>query len=252
MISLDDLRAVAEREGVDLLGVAPVDRFADAPRGHKPGDLLPGARSVLSIGIHLALALVDWERLFHNSALIPAAQRVLVAQSYLYMRAGYDMVNTRLEQAALRLSLALERAGAQAMHFPATYGQHAWVMEQVPGLFAPFCHRHAAVRAGLGEFGLANLVVTSRYGPRVRFNSVLTTLELKPTPLLAEKVCLGEACGECVTRCGLGALSPRDDLDPDAVWLTMPGRTDKERCYRKHGEAGCIGRCLAVCPIGRE
>ncbi len=33
--------------GADLVGVAGVDRFAGAPDGHRPDELLPGAKSVI-------------------------------------------------------------------------------------------------------------------------------------------------------------------------------------------------------------
>ena len=33
--------------GADLVGIADVERFAGAPPGHRPGELLPGARSVI-------------------------------------------------------------------------------------------------------------------------------------------------------------------------------------------------------------
>lgn len=39
--------------GADLVGLAPVERFKDAPEGHKPTDFLPETKSVISIGLHL-------------------------------------------------------------------------------------------------------------------------------------------------------------------------------------------------------
>jgi len=39
--------------GADLVGVAPVERFSQAPEGHKPTDFMPECKSVISIGLHL-------------------------------------------------------------------------------------------------------------------------------------------------------------------------------------------------------
>ena len=41
-----------------------------------------------------------------------------------------------------------------------------------------FSHRHAAFLAGLGNFGVNNMLLTPEYGPRVRFGSVFTSAEL--------------------------------------------------------------------------
>ena len=40
-------------EGASLVGIAPVSRFEGAPVGHRPLDLLPTAKSVISFGIRL-------------------------------------------------------------------------------------------------------------------------------------------------------------------------------------------------------
>jgi epoxyqueuosine reductase len=78
------------------------------------------------------------------------------------------------------------------IYFPATYsGTYKVFQDRVPGNCGIFSMRHAAVRAGLGEFGLNNVVVTPRYGPRVRFNALVTEAELEPTPLPAEQICRG-------------------------------------------------------------
>jgi epoxyqueuosine reductase QueG len=63
----------------------------------------------------------------------------------------------------------------------------------------------AAVRAGVGEFGACGLLLTPQFGPRQRFQMVLTDAELEPTPLLAEPVCVH--CASLSSVCPLGAIS---------------------------------------------
>lgn len=247
-ITASSVKAFASEHGVSVVGIASADRFAGAPRGHGPADLLAGARSVVVMGVRLLPALVNWPKLFSDSESIPEDKRQLVAQDYVYMKAGYHVVNAKLEQIALDLALGLEDAGAPCIYFPATYGDYAPIMEQIPGLYAPFSHRHAAVRAGLGEFGMNNLVITPKYGPRIRFISVITRAELDPDPLPEEKLCLGEGCARCVAHCKTGAL--RSDGYGGAVALDIENPVDKELCYRKHGKSGCIGACLRECPVG--
>ncbi len=45
--------------GADLVGIAPVERFKDAPVGHRPTDFLPECKSVISIGLHLFQGMAD-------------------------------------------------------------------------------------------------------------------------------------------------------------------------------------------------
>ncbi len=200
--------------GATVVGVAGVERFEGAPRGHRPGDLLGHARSVIVMGVRLLDSIAGWTRLFRDSEVYTTEEvRIAVAQHHLYGRSGYETINTLLEGLGLRLALYLEGFGHRSMYFPATFAHHAPIMEKVPGYFAPFSHRHAAVRAGLGEFGLNNLVLHPHLGPRVRFMSVITRAELTPDPIVGSKVCLGLRCSKCIEQCGAHALKPRDDLD---------------------------------------
>jgi len=45
--------------GADLVGIAPVERFANAPEGHKPTDFLPGCKSVISVALHIFQGAAD-------------------------------------------------------------------------------------------------------------------------------------------------------------------------------------------------
>jgi epoxyqueuosine reductase len=121
-------------------------------------------------------------------------------------------------------------------------------MAQIPGMLS---QRHAAVRAGLGEFGLNNVVVTERYGPRIRFNSVITAAPLTPSPLLQAKACPGTACQICLEECPAHALSLLPAAEEDRIWLDPVSRTDWATCRQKREPLACAGRCLRVCPVGR-
>ena len=103
---------------------------------------------------------------------------------------GYQILNDHLNTIALRLATHLEETGYPSLFFPTT---NTGVPEEYAHVPAMFSQRHAAVRAGLGEFGLNNVVVTAKYGPRIRWNSVITAAPSTPSPLLAAKTCDGLA-----------------------------------------------------------
>jgi len=249
-----EITELALKEGAVMVGVAGVDRFEGAPRGHHPAELVREARTVVSFGIPLLEQVSDWNELFQDSELLKPENRPDMLQNYLYNEVNYNFINDRLNQIGHRLAVILQSKGFRSLMFPATFGSgYDRFQEMMPDLVGLFSQRHAAVRAGLGEFGLNNVVVTPEYGPRVRFNAVITQAPLEPTPLLREKACLGLKCGACVDQCGGQAITllpgASDDSEP---WLNPVSRTNKRLCRTRRKEVFCLGRCLTVCPVGRH
>ena len=248
----------AKSNGASLVGFADTPRFAKAPKGHRPNDFLPNAKTLISMGVKLPNRLVDWEGLLDNSDNMPNKDvQWEVESGHWYGRVGYEAMNIRLEQLGLLLSVFLEERGYPALSFPATYAHHANIMQKVTGYFAPLSHRHAAVLAGLGEFGYNNLVLTPQFGPRIRFMSVITDAEIEPDPLQQKPICLGESCLLCIKACGLPkkdlhAIAPKANRK-DGMFYDMPSLVDKPACFHKYdGEAHCWGKCIAACPVGSK
>ena len=78
------------------------------------------------------------------------------------------------------------------------------ILKEKPIAF--FSHRHAAYCAGLGNFGLNNMLLTPQYGPRVRFASILTDCRTPRGPVLEEPLCI--QCGWCVSICPVDSPFP--------------------------------------------
>jgi len=250
----DEVKRIALSEGATKVGIASVESFAGAPHGYAPGDFIQGAKSVISVGVRLLDAAVDRIRLFVNSQMIPRELRMPV-QEYIYDTVAYNMVNARLERIGLSIALFLEKQGYPSMCFPATYDRnYDELMSKIPNYQAFFSHRHAAVRAGLGEFGLSNLVLTPEYGPRMRFNSVITSMQLEPDSIIAEKLCIRdctlcqESCALCVDNPKTAILAPIENLKWNEIWLDPPSVTDKHAC----ASGRCAGECMRVCPVGSK
>jgi epoxyqueuosine reductase QueG len=252
----DEIKQIALMEGASKVGIASVESFAGAPKGHAPADFISDAKSVISFGIGLLDTAVERDRLFLNSQMIPEELRIPV-QEYVYNTVAYSMVNTRLEHIGLSIAMFLEKQGYPSMCFPATYvvdEENSPIISKILDFLAPFSHRHAAVRAGLGEFGLSNLVLTPEYGPRIRFNSVITSMQLEPDSIIREKLCIRgctlcmKACASCAYSSSINILTPKENLNWNKIWLDPPSVTDKHLC----NSGRCAGGCMRVCPVGSK
>jgi len=115
----------------------------------------------------------------------------------------YRSVNIFLDQLCLRICRYLESKGCLAMPIPATQITD-WEKQR-----AHLSHKGVAVAAGVGWIGRNNLLVTKKFGSRVRLSTVLTDM-----PLPADSPCKEDCgtCRACVARCPAGAIkeSPAD------------------------------------------
>jgi epoxyqueuosine reductase len=166
------IKALAFGNDLDYCRIAPVERFENAPEGHHPTDLLPRAKSVISMGIRYSLGVL----LSHR---IGMANRNFRHVAFAYRWFGYGLMNMYfLDRTAFLITQLLEDEGHVA--FPVVA---SGVEASSKPFFPPFSNRHAAVAAGAGEFGWNGLCVTPEAGPRNRFVSVITTAELDPDPM---------------------------------------------------------------------
>lgn len=250
------IRKFALDNGAHLFGVAPVERFEGAPRGHHPTDLMPDCKSVVVLAARvLDRGLEHWQIMPDGgSEFVPDQHLRDVMQDYWWEIQSHGPTSDMLSPLALRVAMKLQDAGFGSLHIRSSnddlYGIRFLKDRTVP-LHAIFSHKHAAVRAGLGEFGPNNLVVTPEYGPRVRFVSILTAACLAPSPLLKRKPCLGLKCSLCTAHCAAaGVLTPLPNVDAKAVWLNTPTYVDKQLCLDYSEKTYCKGQCMRSCPVG--
>jgi epoxyqueuosine reductase len=220
-----------ESMDIPLVGVANVERWSSPPflpwmpEEFYPQSIYPEARSVIVIGLPIPLP-------------------VLETSPSIYYRELYITVNTLLDQYTYRLANFLTDKGYPSVFVPRDAYGNIEVLLKNPIAF--FSHRHAALLAGLGTFGVNNTVLTPEYGPRVRFGSILSTAELPPDPMLETQLCT--RCMRCVKMCPTNALNKEDYPE---------GLTDKKACSAYSAElnkryiAPC-GICIKVCPIGND
>ncbi len=233
-MSEDLLRAIrmrCKKMEIPLLGVASVERWKDPPfqpwmpEEFYPQSIFSQAKSVIVIGL-------------------PVSLPVLESAPSIYYRELYNTVNSLLDQYTYRLANFLSEKGHPSVFVPRDgyFGIKALLKNPV----AFFSHRHAALLAGLGNFGTNNMLLTPQFGPRVRFGSVFTAAELSSDPLMKEELCT--RCMRCVKMCPVKALDEKD---------YPQGLTDKKSCTGRSAELNSrgispCGICIKVCPVGED
>ena len=118
-----------------------------------------------------------------------------------------------------------------------------------------------AVDAGLGALGRIGLLVTKKYGPRVRLCKVFTNMPLEhDQPDLdfitkVDNIC--KECTKCADACETGAISSDSEKSFSAPTPSNnPGVkkwfVDVEKCFEYWVEnSGDCGKCIAACPLSK-
>ncbi|GAW93465.1 4Fe-4S dicluster domain-containing protein [Calderihabitans maritimus] len=222
----EEVKEYLYSQGADLVGIAGAESLKEAPEGCRPTDYLPTTKSVISIGYALNRG--------------PVLNLPQSRNEYLL---EFECANSTLNHLGHKIAKFIEKKGFDSMAFPATAS-----IGDGARLRGDISHKHAAVAAGLGCFGVNNLILTPDYGSRVRLATVITEVELTPDQPFKDSLC--NRCGKCVRNCPAGALTGWEELyTPEAGW-----RMDKEKCYHyifvKLGGRRC-GMCIAACPLSR-
>jgi len=185
------VKELAYRLGADLVGVANIERFSNAPIRMSPQGILPGAKSVIVCAVHHPDAAIELDGEIHPQVLGP-------------YRIQYIM-NDKLDVLSFRIARMLDDLGYATVPIASSNIWRYRGYKDMDAVFAPdMSHIYAGVCAGLGELGWNGLCITPEYGARNRFISIITEAELTPTPLYqGEKLC--DMCGECIRNCPTNA-----------------------------------------------
>lgn len=115
-----------------------------------------------------------------------------------------------------------------------------------------------AIAAGLGELSRMGLLITQKYGPRVRLCKVFTDLQLKadkPIVFGVQEFC--KVCLKCADSCPSKAIPKEKEPSYSTVNISNnPGVKkwciDAEKCYQFWSDnGGDCGSCIASCPYNK-
>lgn len=206
-----ELEALARKGGALAFGIADAQAFTAAADGHRPTDLLPGARCVIVVGGAKPRA-GDW-------------------QSPSYQHMELSSTNDRITALAMRLAHHIER----------TFGYYALVVP--PGVDdgqRPFMSLSlAAELAGCGSASLAGPVLNAEHG-FMYFAALLTTLPLPHDAPLTAPVCPAPQCADqwnqhgtipCVETCDIDDGGCLGGQIVDGRWQAR--RYDRTRCMSR-------------------
>ncbi len=193
----EEIRQYALSLGAAKCGFANIERFKDSLPGRHPLDIMPTAKSVIVIATRLLDGAVDANfRKFEDGYDVAHG---------IYGTYGYTMLPTFTMASQLyAMALKIERETGK-MACPQFTGGPL-----VNGIALSL--RHAAMAAGLGQFGWHTIILTPEFGPRNRFGALITDLELEPDPLYdGPTLCDPAKCKICVSRCPTRALQTYGD-----------------------------------------
>ena len=196
-IESNEVKAVSREMGADLVGIASAVSVETTSTRRGPSNILPEACSVV----------VFAKRMLSGSIESSSTEVATIQNLTLYQE---------LDRISYTLGCFLEERGYRAATIPAYIPVE--MTSETKGFVGVVSLRHVAQAAGLGMLGKNNLLITSRFGPRVRLGGVVTTAPIDPDQPFIEDLC-GE-CGACTAACPVNAIS-------------QPGRTHTGRCVRQ-------------------
>jgi epoxyqueuosine reductase QueG len=175
--------------GVDDVGIASVNDYK-SPRSPDLQSIFPGAKSLV------VLAYKELSNCESENMQIATGGRLDILE---FARSSNYRVARFLER----------EFKAKAMTVSPSYPLH--MSYETKGTLGDVSLRHAAIAAGLGNFGRHNLVIHPKIGSRVVFTAVMTNLELPSDLLVSERLCTD--CNICVENCPAKALDEEGKPD---------------------------------------
>ena len=186
----------------------------------------------------------------YASALVFAVPYGKQLDSSTYTEEGFD-------QGIQEARGALERVVAEIAALLDLRQKKYWIppvaQENETELRALFSFKTAAAHAGIGWFGKNDVIITERYGPRVRLSAILIDETFEYDPVIQSSRCPDD-CTKCIDVCPCKALKNHQ-------WTIGTDRSemiDYQRCNRmrsafipKLGRKSACGLCLAACPVGQ-
>jgi epoxyqueuosine reductase len=230
---------LARELGIDVVGTAPAEAYDGTERHIRE-------RRARGLFADLKFTIARPEESCHPELLLPGARSIVSAALCYYApeperppghgrlprytwHDAYDELRGKLDHLGRHLNCSYRVLVDENQHVD----------------------REAAQRSGVGFYGKNTMLITRRHGSWVVLGTLVTDLDLEPTPPL-ELDC-GE-CRLCIDACPTDALDEPGVLDANrclSYWTQAPASIPE--AYREHLDAQVFGCdiCQDVCPWNR-
>jgi epoxyqueuosine reductase len=167
----------------------------------------------------------------------------------------YRKINEELTLLSAGICDELNEHKIEAIRIPPTVSTEAIDTLYFNTLRTDLSHKLMATRAGLGWIGKTDLLITKKFGPRLRLTSILLKNRVIPESKPIDKSHCG-TCNICFDICPAKAANGK-------LWDISMEREeffDAWKCLNQCAEFGRLrlsmdarvcGICVAACPIGR-
>lgn len=225
-----EIKHVAKLFGADLVGITEYDarwhyseKYDFRTKGGRPNDATDGLPNVIVLAHAMERDLIQT---------MPSALASTAAGK------GYST------------EIAISQQVAQYIRY---LGYNALASANDTALAIPY-----AIKAGLGQYGRNQMVITREFGPRVRFSKVFTDLPLAhdaPISFGVTEFCT--VCRRCSDACPPQALPHGDPTEHGPNKSSIQGvrkwTADCEKCfgYWVKLQSDCA-ICMRVCPYNRD
>lgn len=228
---IEAINEAVKREGIDLIGFAPKERFSSLDERKNPFTIFPEGKTVIMLGKRVCRGSLRGVEEGTNFSDYNFFGRCWLEDEFLAL-ACYNMTRVLEDHGWEAVPVFPNPTDMSPMGVSVAEGRAE------PNVFPDF--DYAAVAAGLCEYGLSGLVMSPKFGVRQRFHMIITDAELPPTPMLTESVC--DRCGKCAAACPLGAINTENTVTVTVAGKEMTVATvDLSKC-RTCKNGACANR----------
>lgn len=198
---------LAKASGADIVGFASSERFN---KDNEIFKIMPETKTVIGLAFRVLRGIYR------------GIEEGSTYYQYTTM-AVENMEETIMPMAQLKVAMLLEENGFTAL----PQRRHQQIMAEEnstnPEVAYDAIYRNkkaetqidfldTALKCGLGEKGLHNILLTEDFGPMVRYCFVLTDAEIEETEIKEPHLC--DKCGKCIKACPGKAIDEDGNVDP--------------------------------------
>ncbi|PJI07280.1 MULTISPECIES: epoxyqueuosine reductase [Clostridium] len=187
MIDSNEVKKLLYDLGADVCGIAPVERFKNAPEGFHPKDIYSDCKSVVVFAKRL-----------------PAAANMLKSTRVVYTHMT-ALIFEEIDRISANACCYLDKLHTGAVMIPCDEPYEYWDEEKKHGR-GILSLKHAGELAGIGVIGKNTLLVNKDLGNMMYLGALLIDKVVDYDPMIKENYCY-DKCRKCIENCPQKALN---------------------------------------------